>query len=141
MNPAPRISLLISQALGLYRLRINGLLAQHNIDLTAEMVMVLRIIWHREGRKQQELADLLYKDKASITKVIHNLESRKLVARVNDEEDARNKKIVLTPKGLALKKQVLPLLDPFLDSITADFSEKELQTTCLVLESIIQKLK
>lgn len=141
MDQSPRISLLISQVLGLYRLRINALLAQHGIDLTSEMVTVLRVLWQREGRKQQELADLLHKDKASITKVIHNMEKRGLVARAADETDARNKKIVLTHSGQALKMKVLPVLDPFLDSLTADFDEKELAAARAVLSAIIRRLQ
>lgn len=141
MDQSPRISLLISQALGLYRQRINALLAQHRIDLTSEMVTVLRVLWQREGRKQQEIADLLHKDKASITKVIHNMEKRGLVARLADEADARNKKIMLTAEGRALKEKVLPVLDPFLDGVTSGFDEKELAAARAVLSAIIRRLQ
>jgi DNA-binding MarR family transcriptional regulator len=141
MEHLTKVSTLISQALGLYRLRINALLAQQGIDMTAEMFTVMRVIWTQEGPRQQDLADLLYKDKAAITKIIHNLEKRDLLERVNDEEDARNKRIVLTPKGAALKKKVLPVLETFLDGVVAGFSEKELNTTRHVLAGIIDKLK
>ncbi|HVI45670.1 MAG TPA: MarR family transcriptional regulator [Chitinophaga sp.] len=141
MNNSPRVSLLLSQALGLYRLRINALLIQHNIDLTSEMCTVLRILWKKEGRKQQELADILCKDKGSITKIIDNLEKRELVERVTDAEDARNKNIVLTAQGKAMKKKVVPLLDGFLDSVIDHASQADLEATRRVLTGIIQKLK
>ena len=140
MEDSTRISLLISQALGLYRLRINALLIQNELDLTSEMCAVLRLIWKKEGQKQRELASQLYKDKGSITKIIDNLEKRKLVERISDEADARNKNIRLTSSGRALEKRVLPLLDSFLNEITASIEVQELEITRRVLQEIIGKL-
>lgn len=140
MEDSTRISLLISQALGLYRLRINALLIQNELDLTSEMCAVLRLIWKKEGQKQRELASQLYKDKGSITKIIDNLEKRKLVERISDETDARNKNIRLTSSGRALEKRVLPLLDGFLNEITASIEAQELEITRRVLQEIIGKL-
>ncbi|MBB6501709.1 MarR family winged helix-turn-helix transcriptional regulator [Pedobacter cryoconitis] len=140
MEDSTRISLLISQALGLYRLRINALLIQNELDLTSEMCAVLRLIWKKEGQKQRELASQLYKDKGSITKIIDNLEKRKLVERISDETDARNKNIRLTSSGRALEKRVLPLLDSFLNEITASIEAQELEITRRVLQEIIGKL-
>jgi len=140
MEDSTRISLLISQALGLYRLRINALLIQNELDLTSEMCAVLRLIWKKEGQKQRELASQLYKDKGSITKIIDNLEKRKLVERISDEADARNKNIRLTSSGRALEKRVLPLLDSFLNETTASIEVQELEITRRVLQEIIGKL-
>jgi DNA-binding MarR family transcriptional regulator len=140
MDIDTRISLLISQALGLYRLRINALLIQNKIDLTSEMCAVLRLIWKKEGQKQKDLAEQLFKDKGSITKIIDNLEKRKLVERISDTIDARNKKIMLTDSGRELEKIVLPLLDTFLDSITVAIETEELEITRRVLGQLIKKL-
>ncbi|WP_052495958.1 MarR family winged helix-turn-helix transcriptional regulator [Pedobacter lusitanus] len=140
MEDRTRISLLISQALGLYRLRINSLLIQHDIDLTSEMFAVLRLIWKKEGQKQKDLADQLFKDKGSITKIIDNLEKRKLVERISDTSDARNKNIMLTQSGRQLEKTVLPLLDTFLSGITADIEKDELEIARKVLGQLIEKL-
>ncbi|MGY0036878.1 MarR family winged helix-turn-helix transcriptional regulator [Pedobacter sp. NJ-S-72] len=141
MDTDTRISLLISQALGLYRLRINALLIQSKLDLTSEMCAVLRLIWKEEGQKQKDLAEQLFKDKGSITKIIDNLEKRKLVERVSDTIDARNKKIMLTDdSGRELEKVVLPILDAFLDSITVAIETEELEVTRRVLGQLIKKL-
>ncbi|QNK63828.1 MarR family transcriptional regulator [Pedobacter sp. PAMC26386] len=140
MENSTRISLLISQALGLYRIRINALLSQNQIDLTSEMCAVLRLIWKKEGQKQKDLADQLYKDKGSITKIIDNLEKRELVTRISDIEDARNKKIMLTDSGREMEKIVLPLLDTFLDRITESIDQKELEISRRVLSQLIEKL-
>ncbi|MEP6628010.1 MAG: hypothetical protein ABJA32_08510, partial [Ginsengibacter sp.] len=40
---------------------------EHQIDLTFEMLQVLTHLWEKDGVNQQELANLLHKDKASLT--------------------------------------------------------------------------
>lgn len=135
-----RISLLATQAVSLYRLHINSLFAQQGIDLTSEMYSVLRELWKKDGQKQQDLAGLLYKDKSSITKIVDNLEKRKLVTRVTDENDRRNKQITLTREGQALKKKVLPLVNDLLQRSTAHISQSKMEQARQVLETIIQRL-
>ncbi len=66
------------------KLFMRGKFREHNIDLTFEMLQVLMHLWEREGVNQQELADLLLKDKASLTYLIDNLSKRKLVRRTAD---------------------------------------------------------
>ena len=141
MDDTPRISLLISQAMTLYRIHLNALLAQNGIDLTSEMCAVLGVLWKSDGRKQQELADILCKDKGGITKIIDNLEKRKLVIRHPDNIDGRNKIVTLTKDGLALKKTVVPLANGLLNKVTSSIDKQKLQIASQVLTDIIKELK
>lgn len=84
---------------------------ENNIDLTFEMLQVLNHLWNKEGVNQQELANLLHKDKASLTYLIDNLSKRDLVQRTEDAADRRNKIITLKPEGLRLKNVIRPWID------------------------------
>ena len=84
---------------------------EHNIDLTFEMLQVLNHLWTKEGVNQQELANLLHKDKASLTYLIDNLAKRNLVQRTEDGNDRRNKIITLKPEGASLKDIIRPWID------------------------------
>jgi DNA-binding MarR family transcriptional regulator len=84
---------------------------EHNIDLTFEMLQVLNHLWTKEGVNQQELANLLHKDKASLTYLIDNLAKRNLVQRTEDGNDRRNKIITLKPAGAKLKDIIRPWID------------------------------
>jgi DNA-binding MarR family transcriptional regulator len=84
---------------------------EHNIDLTFEMLQVLNHLWTKEGVNQQELANLLHKDKASLTYLIDNLAKRDLVQRTEDGNDRRNKIITLKPEGAKLKDVIRPWID------------------------------
>jgi DNA-binding MarR family transcriptional regulator len=81
---------------------------ENNIDLTYEMHQIMACLWRKDGIKQQQLADLTLKDKASMTFLIDNLTRRGLVKRAEDVRDRRSKLIYLTPKGKQLGKRVEP---------------------------------
>lgn len=67
----------------------------------SEYVMLLRIYDH-EGARQDELAAMLYLDKAVVTRTMTMLENKGLVYREQDARDKRAKHVYLTDYG---KKQ------------------------------------
>lgn len=94
-----------------FKTSIRNRLKTSNLDLTFEMLQVLLLLWKKDGVNQQELANLLHKDKASLTYLIDNLSKRKLVQRKEDPEDRRNKIITLTKDGSAMYDVVRPWID------------------------------
>src|ERR1043166_8269350 len=78
-----------------FKVFIRNKLKASSIDLTFEMLQVLLLLWKKDDVNQQELANLLHKDKASLTYLIDNLSKRKLVRRSEDPDDRRNKRITL----------------------------------------------
>ena len=81
---------------------------QHGIDLTFEMWQVLMCLWRADGINQQEIANIIVKDKASITNLIDNLVKRQLVYRQEDSADRRNKLIFLTHAGKHMRQEIQP---------------------------------
>ena len=79
-------------------------LQQNGINVTPEQYLVLDILWERQSLSQQNIADIIQKDKNSVTKIIDSLEKKNLVNRVVDKKDRRINKIELTQEGLALEK-------------------------------------
>ncbi|WP_292010952.1 MarR family transcriptional regulator [Chryseobacterium sp.] len=122
----------------------NKILADFNkkgINITLEMYLVLRCLWEKDGRNQQEISDILYRDKASLTNLIDNLEKRNLVERVQNQIDKRNKNIFLTDEGRAIKDSVVPVILSLLSDIENSVSEKDLETTIRVLDTLFHQLK
>ena len=81
---------------------------EHNVNITFEMLQVLRFLWEKDGVNQQEIADAILKDKASLTYLIDNLVRRKLVQRTEDSQDRRNKIITLTQEGKEMRELIRP---------------------------------
>ncbi len=107
-----------------------------DMDLTFEMLQVLSFLWSRPGLNQQEIASLLHKDKASVTYLVDNLSKRGLVERARDEKDRRNKIIILTARGLALKKKRRPWIDEMFMVAGKDIKTEDLKYGIQLFEKI-----
>lgn len=123
------------------RLYLQTELKKANIDITPDMYLILRCLWEKDGRHQQELANLVFKDKASITKLITNLEKRQLVRRQPDLQDRRSNLVLLTARGKKLKEKVYPILMRFMEIIESEANSSEITETQRVLEKLFEKLR
>lgn len=84
-------------------------LKEAGISISFEVLEVMKILRDRDGMNQQEIADLLFKDKSSMTYLIDNMVKAGWAIRKEDEADRRNKLIFLTDKSHELKEQLAPL--------------------------------
>ncbi len=84
-------------------------LKEAGISISFEVLEVMKILRTQGDLNQQDLADLLFKDKSSITYLIDNMVKAGLVTRREDEADRRNKLIILTDSANLLKEQLEPL--------------------------------
>jgi DNA-binding MarR family transcriptional regulator len=114
---------------------------ENNIDLTYEMHQIMACLWKKDGVKQQELADLTLKDKASMTFLIDNLTKRDLVKRMEDPSDRRNKLIYLTPKGKQLGKKIEPWVNELLAIAGKGFDIGTLRNYITAIEKMRNNVK
>jgi DNA-binding MarR family transcriptional regulator len=138
--PEDNIISLIANAARMYRTNLNNLFVRNHIDLTAEMYLVMRELWKQDGKRLWELAEVLHKDKGAITKVVDNLEKRKLLFRVTDAGDKRNKQLLLTTDGVKLKAKVMPLVEELYSHSIATISEHKLEQSKQILNILIGRL-
>lgn len=106
---------------------------ENELDITYEMLQVLGVLWIKGDRNQQDIADRLQKNKASLTSLIDNLEKRKLLQRTEDCNDRRNKIISLTAEGEKYRRRTQPLLDDFFSTAQQGIAASELQSAVSVL--------
>lgn len=111
-----------------------------HLDLTAEMVQVLHYLWSHHCVNQQQIANAVNRDKASLTAMLDNLVRRELVERQEDRQDRRNKRIVLTAKGQALEQQVMPLVQEMYAVAGQTLPEQQLHAGLAMLAQITQNL-
>lgn len=125
-----------------YRLRLLNVFMQAGLDITPDMYFILRYLWgEQDGTRQQELADKTGKDKASLTKLLDNLEKRHLVQRTADERDGRSKRIWLTVAGKKLKEKVYPLALSVVEMAERGLSKNDLLLAQGVLDCIYNNIK
>ncbi|GAA4516362.1 MULTISPECIES: MarR family winged helix-turn-helix transcriptional regulator [Sphingobacterium] len=121
--------------------RLQRNLKAAKLNITAEQWTILYHLWREEGLTQQELANLTYRDKPSITRLINNLEKMSLVIRVNDKKDRRSNLIYLTKEGRRLKEEGMRQSALTLKEATEGLDLQELQAAQRILDKVFHNIK
>lgn len=90
--------------------RLNHSFAEAGHDVTIVQWRILTCLWYKDGQRQQDLADLVHKNKTSITRAVDAMEKRDLVVRIHDRLDRRQNLIYLTDKGKRLREELMQIV-------------------------------
>ncbi len=110
-------------------------------DITVDQWLVLKKIWDSEQINQAELATALFKDTASITRILQILVRKKLVKKDFKKGDRRHFLLSLTIKGEQFYKQVLGLVKTMRMQGVSDFSDSEKEQIKKLLTKMIKNLE
>jgi len=119
---------------------INKKIAEAGHDLTIEQIILIKKIGEEEGIKQQELANKIFKEKATITRALNKMEQKNLIVRIVDKEDKRQKLIYLTHKGKELKKTLMPIVLEVSQEAEKGIAKKDIQFCREILNKIIYNI-
>ena len=117
------------------RLQANG------INITPEQYLVLDILWEKQSLSQQNIANIIQKDKNSVTKIIDSLEKKNLVRRVVDSKDRRINKIELTDEAVALEKITTEVAINFMNDVIKGIDNKDLDNYVKVMRQLKNNLE
>ncbi|MFH6993461.1 MarR family winged helix-turn-helix transcriptional regulator [Flavobacterium sp. FlaQc-48] len=109
-NPTGTVLYSIEKAIKEYRK-----LAQKNItkvvkDITVDQGLILIILNNHQNISQNELANLVFKDNASITRMIELMVKKEYLTRAIHPEDRRKFNLEITDKGLETLKLIQPVI-------------------------------
>ena len=90
----------------------------------SEYIMLIRIYDH-EGTKQDELANMLYLDKAVVTRTVNLLQEKGFIYREVDAADRRIKHIYLTDFGCQQHQFLRNIIQGWVDYLVRDMDEEE----------------
>ena len=102
-------------------------LKQMDVPLTPEQFMFIDLLWNHGEMSQQQLADLLQKDKNSVTKLVDAIEKKGFVVRQQNKNDRRSNTLVLTEKANQLKPGAKQKGISILDQMLEGINENELR--------------
>lgn len=100
-------------------------------------------IYHLAQNKklnQKELANKLNITPASVSVIVHRMESEGLLVRIPDEKDGRQVNLLLTEKGQSLVSQVRISWSKIQEEITNGFHESEKATLLRLLQKVEKNL-
>lgn len=106
-------------------------------ELSMEYFFLLNILYDKEDIIQNDLANIMHKDKSAILRQVDVLEKKKLVVRIPDSEDRRKKIIVLTKDGMKTVEKLRKIEADIFNNLLRDVSETDLK----VFESVLDKMK
>ena len=116
--------------------------AQKNIseqleDITIDQGLVLLFLNEHPELNQKEIAELVFKDNASMTRMINIMVQKKHLKRSMNPEDRRRYKIEITNKGKDVLKTLPPIIHHNRNSSLKGITKNELKQ----LEIILSKIK
>jgi DNA-binding MarR family transcriptional regulator len=109
-------------------------------DLRPREFAVLNRLHERGELTQIQLAELTYKDKPAITRMLDRLIERGLVRKVTSAADRRAMVVSLTPEGEALRNAIAPLIVQFLETACEGISNTDLAVTVATLKRISARI-
>lgn len=112
-------------------------LSRNEINLTPEQYLVMDILWDADVMSQQSIADIIQKDKNSVTKFIDSLEKKGLVYRVVNKEDRRVNNIMVSEEGKKLKTKTTEVAIKMMRNVLNNIKEEDL----LVFDKVMNQIK
>ena len=119
---------------------LNKIFHNHGFNLTPEQYLVIDTLWDEGVLSQQQIADIIMKDKNSVTKLIDALEKKGLVQRKTDEQDRRLNKIHLTEYALNIKEVITEIAIKSTNTIFKDIPREDLEKFVSVLNKMSQNI-
>ena len=85
---------------------------------------------------QRQLAEITFKDRANMARIIEIMHQKGLVEKIPDSNGRKIFKLVVTEKGKAARDMVFPTDIDLRKIITADIPEEDLAVTFSTLEKM-----
>lgn len=140
-NPTGTVLYTIEKAIKEYRKLSQRNLTKIVKDITIDQCLVLIILNKDAGISQNELASLVFKDNASITRIIELMVQKNYLTRKINESDRRKFNLEITEKG----KKTIELLTPIIHKNRQDaldgLSKNEIELLDKLLAKIISNCK
>lgn len=140
-TPTTSVLYLIEQSIKEYRK-----LCQKNVqaiakDLTVDQALVLIVLEKDESLSQNEVAELVFKDNASITRMIELMVKNDYLTREMHKDDRRKFQLSITKKGQAMLKKITPAIAKNRETALKGLSDKQLKDLYTSLLTITENCR
>ena len=113
---------------------------QYNIPtgLSPVQIKILHYLYDQSNDivSQHDIEKIIESRRSTTSGILQTMEKNNLIKRINHQDDARSKQIILTPYSLELSKTMTKLKNAFDKQIEASITEEELETFFKVTQKI-----
>lgn len=110
-------------------------------DITIDQKLILQYINAYPDLSQKEIAELVFKDNASLTRMIDLMVNKKILKRSLHHEDRRRHKIELTTKGKNILNTLEPIIIANRKKAFTGITKQEITALQNTLNKILSNLK
>lgn len=109
---------------------------ENAIAVTVEQFSVLAMLFYKDGLSQQEMSDVLGRDKTTLARVISIMERDGLVKRVMNKSDNRGKLIYLTRKGRSIQQKAVAVSGKLYVKAIGNLKESQLKPAMKIMSTM-----
>ena len=106
--------------------------------LTSEQYVIMKSVQENPDISPTQLANITFKDKTTITRMINTLVTNKMLIRVPKEGDRRAYEIQWSIEGRELMEKILPITETIIAKLSSQFLPKDLHIFLTILEKLKQ---
>jgi DNA-binding MarR family transcriptional regulator len=111
------------------------------LGTTPDQYVVLWVLNAYGDLTQREVHELLYSDGNTVGEILRRLEARGWLRRRRDRNDARARRVSITPSGQALRRRVFGIARRFHRKALAPLSPVERDTFVAMLSRVFESLE
>lgn len=127
----------IEKTIKSYRKFAQRRIDQANLDITIDQWLVLNCLSKNENISQNKLAELIFKDVASVTRIIDLLVKKEYVIRSFHSSDRRRFNLTITDKGDAIIREASRIVNENRSAALENISAEEVKQADLILQKLI----
>ncbi len=115
---------------------------EKKFGVTPDQYIILSLLLENdEIMYQRQLAEITFKDRANISRIIDIMHKNKLIEKVPDACGRKIYKLIVTEKGKKLREKIFPSDLELRADITKNITEKELAITFSTLEKMNNNIR
>ncbi|WP_224490429.1 MarR family winged helix-turn-helix transcriptional regulator [Robertkochia flava] len=109
-------------------------------EITVDQALILNVLNDQPERSQKELADLLYKDNAAMTRMVEGMVRKGLLTKDEDPSDRRKARLTVTSKGDAVLKSITPVILNNREVALKGITDEEIGLLVQLLQKIVRNI-
>lgn len=110
-------------------------------NITKTQWMALYFVKNNHMITQRQLSDKLFLKEPTVARLLNQMELSGWLLRKQSEADKRIKLLSLTDAGKKLEAEILELAKMFIDDLTKNIPEKDLETYNLVVKKMLNNIE
>ena len=138
LNPKDTVFYSIEKTIKTYRQFAQRCINANNLDITIDQQLVLRAIQDYQGITQSQIGEMIFKDYASVTRMIDLLVKKGYLARSYHKEDRRRHQLTITTAGETVIDRLNSIVSSYRKNALKDISEKDIDHVRSILAQITQ---